>query len=239
VVNQSKFDFVIQERILPHPETAQVLTLATIMAYTTAPPLGFQLSLNLNELAFFQGSGVTSSNQLGLYFQDEHLVVNATLRKFIRSLSWPLTGDVVITDNRTWCEQASFLNSQETLEGPCTSRIPFTLHILTDFNPACPHDIFVFSPEDPAHVPWTPPQVYRQDGSSFPLATNRTNGSEFLIGRTVVLYSPYGADNPADPSQLPETFIQCQFQVSVAAASIRVFRCVCLKSSCTQLNCTD
>jgi hypothetical protein len=103
-----------------------------------------------------------------------------------------------------------FGNSTVAVDGPCESRRPFALYILSEFYPSCPNDVVVFTTHAVASVNWTVPEVRFPNGTSFGLVGSVEPGTMLSIGKTMVVYNP---TNNVDGSQAAATLITCSFLV--------------------------
>jgi hypothetical protein len=192
-VRQSSYSWTIQHSAIPLPGSNGSVGLAfidVISNRTTA------LTLRFNNL-----TGIVAE-ELGFSVVNHMIVMNATLLNNLNSLSFPLSGVVIATDDRTSCKDLGNSNP-----GPCSIEIPFVLNI-AELYPSCPQDIFLFSPTNTTTVSWAEPQLRSRNGTLSVISGSVSSGSAFAQGDTTVVYSPL-----QDPSQNPATHIQCSFKV--------------------------
>ncbi len=150
----------------------------------------------------FNGLSGIRANQLGISVVNHTIVMNATLLDNLNSLQFPLSGIVIVTDDRTSCKDLGNSNP-----GPCSIEIPLVLN-MAELYPSCPQDIFLFSPTDTTTVSWDEPRLRWRNGTLSAINGSVSSGSAFAQGDTTVVYSPL-----QDPSQNPATRIQCSFKV--------------------------
>jgi hypothetical protein len=130
--------------------------------------------------------------------RDSEATVSHLLLRQLHLLSFPLTGQVTIKDNRTSCEGAP---------GPCQATVYFSFE-LVQFATPCPSDLLRFTPSEHTVVEWTAPVVRKLSGGSVTLTGSLAPGDNLAIGTTLINYqmSPH-------PSQHPATYITCNFTV--------------------------
>ncbi len=116
----------------------------------------------------------------------------------LNSLQFPLTGQVNVSDNRTTCDGAP---------GQCQATVYFTLE-LVQFAVPCPSNLLRFTPSEHAVVEWTVPVVRMLSGASVTMRGSFDPGDNMALGKTLVEYAL-----TMHPSQLPATYITCNFTV--------------------------
>jgi hypothetical protein len=126
------------------------------------------------------------------------VTVSHLLLRQLHLLSFPLTGQVIIQDNRTSCDGAP---------GPCQATVYFSLELVQYATP-CPSDLLRFTPSGHAVVEWTAPVVRKLSGASLTLTGSLAPGDNLAIGKTLVNYQM-----SSDPSQHPATYVTCNFTV--------------------------
>ena len=196
-MKQARFTWDFRQDALPQSLDFDPTVIASIDAFSNRP---LKFDLRFTKIPTSTGK---SLSELGLSFEGNKLVASHTFLQNINEFNFPLQGLVGIADNRTECYSTgiSFL-------GACFINIPFTLS-MAEFQPACPQDIFVFSPADMTPVSWLEPSLRWRNGSFTSLPSTAPLDSLFPIGTSTVTYAL-----PKDQSQNPNTTIQCSFKVT-------------------------
>jgi hypothetical protein len=192
-VRQQSYSWTIQQSAIPLPGSNNSVVLASIDIISNATTF---VTMRFNGL-----SGI-GADELGIVGVNHTIVVRSALLDNLNSLHFPLSGIVIVTDDRTSCKDLG-----NRIPGPCSIEIPFALN-MAELYPSCPQDIFLFSPTDTTNVSWTAPQLRWRNGTLSAINGSVSSGSAFAQGDTTVVYSPL-----QDPSQHPATRIQCSFKV--------------------------
>jgi hypothetical protein len=192
---------MIQQSYIPNLLGQPSVPIARINA-TSSRPLEFTF-IELRD----QSSSFYSPEQLGLTIINGAVHITATVLKSLHTMSFPIRGSILVNDDRTSCVRALF-----TTVGACTSTFWFTLDILTDFNPPCPADVFLFSPLETAVASWMSPRVLYQNGTEFEMVPSAMPASEFPLGVTDIVYLPkLGIDS--SQLEFPLASVLCWFKV--------------------------
>jgi hypothetical protein len=119
-------------------------------------------------------------SEVGLYFVQDMLVANLTFPLSFDRLSFPLTGAIRVTDNRTQCVTIS-----GTTLGGCSRDVNFTLSVVV-MNPGCPVLAYRFIEEPNTAVTWTEPMAILYGpptvGNTVVLVSNHKSGDVFSTG---------------------------------------------------------
>ncbi len=150
----------------------------------------------------FIGLSGIGAEQLGIVAVNHTIVMRSALLDNLNSLRFPLTGIVIVTDDRTSCKDLGNI-----VPRPCSIEIPFALNMAEQY-PSCPQDIFLFSPTNTTNVSWAEPRLRWRNGTLSAINGSVSSGSAFAHNDTIVVYSPV-----QDPSQNPATRIRCSFKV--------------------------
>jgi hypothetical protein len=196
-LKQTSFAWNFHQDALPQSLDSDSTVIATIDAFSNRP---LKFDLRFTKAPTSTGK---SHADLGLSFEGNKLVASHAFLQNINEFNFPLQGLVGIADDRTECFRTSV-----SYHGPCQTSLIFTLS-MAEFQPACPQDIFLFSPADMTPVSWLEPSLHWRNGNFTSLPTTAPSGSLFPIGTSTVEYAL-----PKDPSQNPNTTIQCSFKVT-------------------------
>jgi hypothetical protein len=192
--------WVIRQEIVPKTMETPPISLATIVVRSSQ----LNLTYTLTDL-----STTIDPKVLGLSFAHNVLFLSNQFLQVLGSIRFPLSGSILITDDRMACFTAT-----TTYDGPCQASIKFSLDV-AQFNPPCPKNVFLFSKANATIVSWTPPLLAFRNGSAIPLTGTSQPGGAFRQGLTTVSYDASTTlIAHADTSQSPATKVQCSFAVS-------------------------
>ena len=180
---------------LPSSTDSKNLEISLINATSTRSNLTYAIIVN--------STSDLSSVDYGFSMQGNIVTISHKLLANISKINFPLSGVITVTDDRSSCNKDSF---DQYIR--CKTDVPFIFNI-AEFNPNCPKDVIVFSPDTYIQVDWIEPRLRMRSGNYSSLQSSHRPGQYFSLGTTLVEY----ALNPQVGVQLPESVIHCNFKV--------------------------